>query len=564
MIDPVSLPNSAALNYGEGDVRHFSEGDAMDVPGLSRPTRNLAERDNILAEALNSVISVVNNTEQFVPLLPFRTTVPPDTEEIVLNYRIPAGFEARILNAIVTSVPNSSSAELDVYYATGYGNSTGTMVVCTSTEFTAGTQFYSAGEFIISLKNRGGTTLEMIASIQSTMRPLTQTSGVLIASSVVGEQGPPGPTGSPGQVGPPGTTGPAGSPGLTWQGPWQIGNTYGATDVVYWLGSSWKSTGGNNLGNQPDISPSSWQPLALQGTPGLNWRSTWNPYQTYNVDDGVQYLGNSYICISPSINQPPSSNPVYWDLMAQGGTGFRFRGVWAYPPTDGLGAYQQNDVVNTSVSGITQTYIAVSNPPNPTTSPPNSDWNLMFSAGTPAFSLNNAISPLYAEASYQAAGPIGQFGTLGIASYPGTTTYNLQEVVAQDASSGHGVGFIQASMYARWIGDVTLVLPGPAQGTQLTWAGTNVMLSIQSSGSLVCSGSVPGMTAYGTVNTQPVSGGVVAGFPISGIFAGQTIMVTGNTLSTNTTGAAGTNITIHSPTTSANSVYIGLMGMQVF
>lgn len=581
-IDPVSLPDAAGLSYGEGDVRHFSEGDAVDVPGLSRPTRNLAQRDNQLAEKLNEVISVVNNKEQFVPLLPFRTTLPPNSEEIVLNYRIPQGFEARILNAIVTSVPSSSSAELDIYYSTGYGNSTGQQIVSTSTEFTAGTQFYSAGEFIITLKNRGGATLEMVASIQSTMRPLTETAGILIASTIIGEQGPPGPQGPTGPQGSQGNPGAAGSPGLTWQSTWNSSSTYSSTDVVFWLGSAWKSKTNSNNNNQPDISPSSWEFLAEKGSPGLNFLGAWNSSIAYAVDDGVEYMGSSYFCILANTNKPPATNPANWSLLAEGGVGFRFRGSWSSSPVDGLGAYLQNDVVNILSSGsITQTYLAIGNPPNPATPPPNSDWSQLFSAGSPAFSVSNVTSSLYAEASYIAVDSDGQFAALSIPAYPGTTSYALQEVISQDQASGHGIGFLKTFMYARWIGDITLTLPGVSQGAQLNWLGTNVVLSIQSTGSVILIGDVPaidsgpavvpGQTVTGTIPTQVISGTELPGFATTGTFntelsgpvtvPSQVITVSGNLLTTN---IIGQNITLHSPTTGANNVTIGLIGMQVF
>ena len=52
-IRPIDLPSAAGIEYGHGDVRHFAQGDAMDVPGLANPTRHLAERDNQLAQKLN-------------------------------------------------------------------------------------------------------------------------------------------------------------------------------------------------------------------------------------------------------------------------------------------------------------------------------------------------------------------------------------------------------------------------------------------------------------------------------------------------------------------------------
>jgi hypothetical protein len=599
-IDPVNLPDAAGINYGEGDVRHFSEGDGVDVPGLSRPTRNLAQRDNQLATKLNEVISVVNNKEQFVPFLIPATTLPPDSEERVYNFRIPAGFESRILNAIVTSIPPSSSAELDIYYASGYGNTTGTLIVSTSTEFTAGTQFYSSGEFIITLKNRGGTTLEMIASIQSTMRPLTETAGILIASAIVGEAGPPGQQGPKGDTGSQGNPGGPGSPGLTWQSTWNSSSTYSSTDVVFFVGSSWKSKANANTNNQPDSSPTWWEFLAQKGTPGINWQGVWNTAATYVLDDGVEYLGSTYRSLVTNTNTPPASNPGSWILVAQGGTGFRFRGPWTNPPVDGLGAYLQNDVVNIVFSGsLTQTYIAVGNPPNPTLPPPNSDWNQMFSAGSPSFGATNVTSSLYVEASYIAVAGQGQFQPLGIASYPGTTTYGLMEAVSQDLASGHGLGFLKTYIYARWIGDITLTLPSTDQGAQLNWSGTDVVLSIQSAGSLTLSGTiptqftspaqvpgqsvsgtVPTVTTYGTVPTQIIGGNQVPGYSITTTLPGfsttgthvtefsgpttlpgRSISVVGNFLSTYQNG---TNITIHNPTGDAANVTIGLIGFKIF
>jgi len=345
-IDPLSLPSAAGVNYGEGDVRHFTQGDALDVPGITRATRNLADRDNRIATKLNEVISNVNNKEQIISILPPHTTLAPDSEEIVANFRIPPGFESRVLNAIVSSTPASSSAEVDIYFANGYGNSTGTLIVSTSTEFIAGTQFYSNGEFIITLKNRGGASLALSAAIQATMRPLTETAGILIASAIIGEAGPPGPTGPQGNQGPQGNPGGPGSPGLTWQSTWNSASTYSSTDIVFFLGSSWKSKSKREhqqpAGHQSHLvgipSP--------EGNPGIHWQGAWNNAQTYNVDDGVDYLGSSYRALMTNTNVVPLGNPGTWEIVALGGdNGFRFRGVWSNPTVDGFGPYIKNDVV---------------------------------------------------------------------------------------------------------------------------------------------------------------------------------------------------------------------------
>jgi hypothetical protein len=543
MIDPISLPSAAALNYGSDDVRHFSEGDAVDVPGLSNPTRYLAQRDVDLAAKLNETIADVNNKEQFVPLPVLRTTLAPNAEEVVLNFRIPPGFESRILDAVVTATPASASAELDIYYAANsYGNSTGAQVVTTSTEYSGGTNFYSAGEFIITLKNRGGTTLEMIASVLLTMRPLGATATLLVGSGQVGAAGPPGPAGPAGAPGATGPAGASGSPGLTWQGNYQSTYPYAANDVVYYGGSSYRSNSNANQGNQPDISPAYWSLLAQEGSSGFNWQGAWNSATNYVELDAVSYLGSSYLCTTANVNKAPPANTSFWSVIAQAGlNGFRFRGAWTASPTDGLGPYQQGDVVTVVVGTSTQTYVATANPPNPATAPPNSDWSQLFSSGVPTFAVANITSHVYAEANYQAVNSDGQFGALLIAGYPGTTTYTLQEAVVSDAASGHGMGVLKAMFQARWIGDVTFVLPNPSQGAVLTWRGTNIVVNAQSAGTLVSTGSL----------------GLPLGPPPSA--------TTSNTGSTvwGTTGAY--SVTINSPdSVNANDVTVGILGVEIF
>jgi len=230
-IQPISLPQSAGLVYGSGDVRHFSPGDAQDVPSLQNPTRHLAQRDNALAEKVNELVTVVNNQEQFVPLPLVRTILSPMDETIVANYRIPAGFESRVLNAIIASSPASADIELNVYYNTTFGGVTGTAVVTTATEYSGGVSFYQEGEFVIGLKNKTGYTLELSASILLTLRPVGAEGGLLVASVVKGDKGDPGPTGPRGTQGVPGTGG-AGSPGMRWMGAWVGSSNYLVNDVV--------------------------------------------------------------------------------------------------------------------------------------------------------------------------------------------------------------------------------------------------------------------------------------------------------------------------------------------
>jgi hypothetical protein len=286
-IKPVNLPSGAGIDYGGGDVRHFSHGDAVNVPGLSNPTRHLAERDNVLASKVNEVIEAVNNREQFVPLPVVRTVVPPGEESVVVNYRVPKGFEARVLNAAIAAIPQSNSAQLYIYFNQGYGGSSGQAVVtCTpAAEFTGEVNFRTDGEYIVSLKNTGTEILEISASVLLTMRPLGAVGSLLVGSVIQGPRGPAGVQGMPGSQGQPGVGG-AGTPGMVWQGAWVNGRSYSVNDVVSYSYSgtygAWicRTAHTSSAGvNDPEHDTSTWNPVALgitgpqgpqgaQGAPG--------------------------------------------------------------------------------------------------------------------------------------------------------------------------------------------------------------------------------------------------------------------------------------------------------
>lgn len=303
-IQPVNIPSAAGINYGDGDVRHLTVGDALDVPGLSTPTRQLAERDNILAEKVNEVIATVNNHEQFVPLPVPRTIIAPGEQVLVTNYRVPAGFEARVFNATVAANPSSLLARLEIFYNTSYGNSTGSSIVTATsgTEFTGETSFHPAGEFIVSLKNTGSVTIEVSASVTLSMRPLGYTASLLVGSPL----GPTGPTGAPGPQGPQGPTGPAG------------------------IGSA--------------------------GPAGMNWRGTWSNATTYHVNDVVHYtrlsgVVSSFICRSDNLNQNPETFTSAWDPVAEGGAAGLTGGTGPTGPAGGAPTFASGAVSTTYATG---------------------------------------------------------------------------------------------------------------------------------------------------------------------------------------------------------------------
>lgn len=328
-IKPIDLPAAAGIDYSGGDVRHFSQSDAMDVPGMTNPTRNLAERDNLLSQKVNEIVEVVNNQEQFVPLPLVRTNVPPGEEIVVTNYRIPAGFEARVLNAVLSATPTSTSAEVNVYYSQSYGGSTGTAIVTATpgSEFTGDVNFSQAGEFIITLKNTGASTLELAASVLLTMRPLGAEGTLLVGSVIEGPQGQPGQRGPVGPQGIPGTGG-AGSPGMVWQGPWVVGQNYAPNDVVSYAYSgtygSWICRIANTAAlavNDPSVDTSTWNyvafGVAVAGTAGPTGPTGGEAQFTTFVPTGYIVTSSNYGTrpytdeyTAGVVSQPSSTYPI--------------------------------------------------------------------------------------------------------------------------------------------------------------------------------------------------------------------------------------------------------------
>jgi hypothetical protein len=96
--------------------------------------------------------------------------------------------------------------------------------------------------------------------------------GVAGPAGVPGAVGPVGPAGATGPAGPAGATGAggaAGVAGLVYRGGYGSTTNYGLNDGVTYLGSSYISLAANNVGNAPDASPAFWGLLAAQGAAGV-------------------------------------------------------------------------------------------------------------------------------------------------------------------------------------------------------------------------------------------------------------------------------------------------------
>ncbi len=222
-IEPLGMPDGSPVDVGGGDVRHLTPADGLDAVTISNTTRALAMRDVLLRDKVNALITAVNNREQIIPLMIPRTTLGPGETLAACDLRIPAGFEARVLNAAVASTP-ATAVLLSVLYNATFGAMTGTALITTYTEDVATTSFQNEGELVVQLTNSSDAPADVSASVIVTMRPSTAQLGGVIGPGIAGPAGPagrdgldstiPGPVGPPG---PPGNTivGPQGEPGET-------------------------------------------------------------------------------------------------------------------------------------------------------------------------------------------------------------------------------------------------------------------------------------------------------------------------------------------------------------
>ena len=97
--------------------------------------------------------------------------------------------------------------------------------------------------------------------------------GLLAAQGATGGVGPAGATGAQGPAGlqgPQGVAGPAGAPGavgVRYRGAWAFGAAYLTNDVAGYGGTTYLATA-NSSGAEPDVSPTMWAVLAVNGSAG--------------------------------------------------------------------------------------------------------------------------------------------------------------------------------------------------------------------------------------------------------------------------------------------------------
>lgn len=247
-IEPVALPDASPLNYAGGDVAHPTPDNALDSVTTANATRALAYRDTVLRNKVNELVSVVNNKEQLVtiPIVPIVLT--PGEQLLASNFRIPPGYEARILDASVASIP-ALAVLLEVVYGDSLITGDGTILISTYTEADASTSFQPAGTLTVRLTNSSTSPASVSASCLVSIRPVTAQGGGIIGPGVQGPPGPPGRDGANSTI--PGPPGPPGPPGQGIQGP--VGPSSWSSRGTVHLSSGTVSFGINGLPASPYI-----------------------------------------------------------------------------------------------------------------------------------------------------------------------------------------------------------------------------------------------------------------------------------------------------------------------
>jgi hypothetical protein len=206
------------------------------------------------------------------------------------------------------------------------------------------------------------------------------------ATGAAGIDGPSGATGATGSVGGVGPAGPAGSAGpvgatgiagLSYRGAYASGINYGLNDGVTYLGSTYISVAGTNVGNVPGASPSFWTLLAAQGgvgaagsvgatgstgpagstglagtagaagvagPAGVVYRGAWDLVTAYGIGDAATFNGATYLATANAAGLEPDLYPAAWGVLAQKG------GAGATGPT-GVAASVTIGTVATSLAG---------------------------------------------------------------------------------------------------------------------------------------------------------------------------------------------------------------------
>ena len=485
-IEALTISSAGGLELGNGEVTHFSESSALEPNAISAPTRQLAFRDNLIADKVNEIVNQVNNQEQYVNLPTIRTTLPPTTTEVTANFRIPVGYEARVLSATVASSP-ISQATLDVYWSDSFGNSTGSNVVSTASEYFGSNFFSQTGEFIVKIGNQGSVTADIVASVIVSMRPIgtAVTEAAVLGDLPRGPQGKKGDAGSPGMRGLMGPVGPDGAPGFNFQGAYSRANPYSKGDCVLW--------GGDGSYQQSMFYCSS--PLGQSVTNPIT-----PPYVFETSGTTIWYLENDLFQRTVTNNDFTVVKNDIWELLMRFGTiGQKGEkgdtgttgatGIGSQGPVGPAGIqiagsftsgsfYGNSDVISYTDGANNRTFVNVGSGTHSYSNPlHSSDWLELFgpAAYVDAEFLSHQVTGTFHCGSPFTNGSTNGVGNNGNDTFFGVvadSAFTLTERNVQTRTGG--IVSLKGQLNLNFDGSLTIDLPMVAGGAAYNWSGANV------------------------------------------------------------------------------------------
>lgn len=137
---------------------------------IANISRALANRDQQIVDAFNGLIAALKNAQLQVPIVLPRTSIPSLGNVWVGNFRIPVGYQASVVDAIVSSLPVANVCQLQVIHSAGtYGQDGSgggvTTLVNTTSEYAVAGSFVGEGELIFKLASTATQRLSVSASI---------------------------------------------------------------------------------------------------------------------------------------------------------------------------------------------------------------------------------------------------------------------------------------------------------------------------------------------------------------------------------------------------------------
>lgn len=148
-------------------VQHLSNDQVMDATSISAVTQQLESIDSDIIGSVNSLITELKSTPQVVSVVIPPTSLAAGNIALLGNFRIPVGYTATVLNAIIAATPSQVVSLAVIASAGTYGtNGTGQgsiTLVNTISEYSANGQFVPAGELIF--KATSSATVRVTVSV---------------------------------------------------------------------------------------------------------------------------------------------------------------------------------------------------------------------------------------------------------------------------------------------------------------------------------------------------------------------------------------------------------------